>query len=56
MRAHSFGAETVPVAMAGDLVVGSVHGGRNYKIMLARINGEEIVETRFLASKNDWEG
>jgi len=56
MRIYSFGTETVPVAMAGDLVVGSVHDGKNYKIMLARLDGEEIVETRFLAGENDWEG
>ncbi len=56
MRTHSFGAETVLIALAGDLLVGTVHNGKNYKIMLARINGEEIVETRFLAGKNDWEG
>ncbi|CAD5244763.1 hypothetical protein [Thermococcus camini] len=55
MRTHSFGAETVPVAMAGDLLVGSVHDGRNYKIMLTRINGEEIVETRFISGENDGE-
>lgn len=56
MRIYSFGTETVPVAMAGDLVVGSVHDGKNYKTMLARLDGEEIVETRFLAGENDWEG
>ncbi|EEB74129.1 hypothetical protein [Thermococcus sp. AM4] len=56
MRTYSFGTETVPVALAGDLLVGSVHDGRNYKIMLARLNGDEIAETRFLAGKNDWEG
>ncbi|KUH34721.1 hypothetical protein APY94_00635 [Thermococcus celericrescens] len=56
MRTYFFGVETVPVAMAKDLVVGSVHDGRNYRIMLARINGEEIIETRFLAGENDWEG
>ncbi len=56
MRTHSFGLETVPVALAKDLVVGSVHDGRNYRIMLARIDGEEIIETRFLSGKNDWEG
>ena len=56
MRIYSFGTETVPVAMAGDLVVGSVHDGKNYKIMLARLDGEEIAETRFLAGENDWEG
>ncbi|NJE29629.1 hypothetical protein E3E38_00980 [Thermococcus sp. 18S1] len=56
MRTHSFGVETVPVAAAEDLLIGSVHDGRNYKIMLAKIRGEEIVETRFLAGKKDWEG
>ncbi|NJE77097.1 hypothetical protein [Thermococcus sp. ES12] len=56
MRTYSFGVETVPAAMAKDLVVGSVHDGRNYRIMLARVVGEEIVETRFLAGENDWEG
>ncbi|WP_297436022.1 hypothetical protein [Thermococcus sp.] len=56
MRTYSLGTETVPIALAGDLLVGTVHDGRNYRIMLARINGEEIVETRFLAGKNDWEG
>ncbi|NJE04880.1 hypothetical protein E3E36_01685 [Thermococcus sp. M36] len=56
MRIYSFGPETVPVAIAKDLIVGSVHDGRNYKIMLARVDGEEMVEIRFLAGKNDWEG
>jgi len=56
MRTYSFGTETVPVALAGDLLVGSVHDGRSYRIMLARLDGEEIAETRFLAGKNDWEG
>ncbi|WP_232460690.1 hypothetical protein [Thermococcus barossii] len=56
MRTYSFGVETVPAAMAKDLVVGSVHDGRNYRIMLARVVGEEIIETRFLAGENDWEG
>ena len=56
MKTYSFGTETVPVALAGDLLVGSVHDGRNYKIMLARLDGGEIVETRFLAGENDWEG
>ncbi|GAB6134742.1 hypothetical protein [Thermococcus prieurii] len=56
MRTYSFGTETVPTALAGDLLVGIVHDGRNYRIMLARLDGEEIVETRFLAGKNDWEG
>ena len=56
MKTYSFGVETVPVAMANDLLVGSVHDGRNYKIMLARLDGEEIAETRFLAGENDWEG
>ena len=55
MKVHSFGVETVPVAMAKDLVVGSVHDGRNYRIMLARVVGEEIIETRFLAGEHDWE-
>ncbi|MDK2914183.1 MAG: hypothetical protein PWQ79_1098 [Thermococcaceae archaeon] len=56
MRRHSFGIETVPVALAGDLLIGSIHDGRNYKIMLARVKGEEILETHFLSGKNDWEG
>jgi hypothetical protein len=56
MRTYSFGTETVPIALAGDLLAGSVHDGRNYKIMLARLDGEEIVETRFLAGEKDWEG
>jgi len=56
MKTYTFGKETVPVAIAKDIIVGSVHDGRNYKIMLARVDGEEIVETRFLAGKNDWEG
>ncbi|WP_258083919.1 hypothetical protein [Thermococcus thermotolerans] len=56
MRIYSFGTETVPVAMAGDLVVGSVHDGKSYRIMLAKLKGDEIVETHFLAGKNDWEG
>ena len=56
MKTYTFGKETVSVAIAKDIIVGSVHDGRNYRIMLARINGEEIVETRFLAGKNDWEG
>ena len=56
MKTYSFGTETVPVALAGDLLVGSVHDGKNYRIMLARLDGEEIVETRFLAGENDWEG
>ncbi|WP_297090271.1 hypothetical protein [Thermococcus sp.] len=56
MKTYSFGVETVPVAMAGDLVIGSVHDERNYRITLARINEEEIIETHFLAGENDWEG
>ncbi|NJE60287.1 hypothetical protein [Thermococcus sp. 21S7] len=56
MRTYSFGSETVPVAMAGELLVGIVHDGRSYKIMLARLDGEEIAETRFLSGQNDWEG
>ena len=56
MKTYSFGTETVPVALAGDLLVGSVHDSKNYKIMLARLDGEEIVETRFLAGENDWKG
>lgn len=56
MKTYPFGVETVPVSLAGDLLIGSVHDGRAYKIMLARLNGEEIVETRFLSGKNDWEG
>ncbi len=56
MRTYSLGGETVPTALAGNLVTGSVHDGRNYRIMLARINGEEIIKTRFLTGENDWEG
>jgi len=56
MKVYSFGTETVPVALAGDLLVGSAHDGRNYRIMLARLEGGVIVETRFLAGENDWEG
>ncbi|WP_237266238.1 hypothetical protein [Thermococcus cleftensis] len=56
MRTYSFGVETVPAALADDLIVGSVHDGRNYRIMLARVVWEEIIETRFLAGENDWEG
>jgi len=56
MKVYSFGTETVPVALAGDLLVGSAHDGRNYRIMLARLEGGDIVETRFLAGENDWEG
>lgn len=56
MKTYSFGAETVPVAIAGDLLIGSVHNGRNYRIMLARLKNGEISETRFLAGENDWEG
>ena len=56
MRTHSFGAETVPVALAGDLLIGSVHDGKAYKLMLARLDGEEIEELKFLSGKNDWEG
>ncbi|ASJ02460.1 hypothetical protein A3L09_03920 [Thermococcus profundus] len=56
MRTYSFGVETVPAALAGDLLIGSVHNGRNYRIMLARARGEEILETRFLGERNDWEG
>ena len=56
MKTYSFGVETVPVAAAKDLLIGSVHDGKNYKIMLARLDGEEIVETRFISGENDWEG
>ena len=56
MKIYSLGTETVPVALAGDLLIGSVHDGKNYKIMLARLDGEEILETRFLMGENDWEG
>jgi len=56
MRTYSFSTETVPTALAGDLLVGIVHDGKNYRIMLARLDGEEIVETRFLEGENDWEG
>ena len=56
MRTYSLGVETVPVALAGDLLVGSVHNGKVYKIMLARIDGEEIKGLKFLSGKNDWEG
>lgn len=56
MRTYSFGAETVPVALAGGLLVGSVHDGKNHRIMLAKLKNGEIAETRFLAGENDWEG
>ncbi|WP_297521265.1 hypothetical protein [Thermococcus sp.] len=56
MRTYSFGIETVPTALDGDLLAGSVHDGKNYKIMLARIAGEEIKGLKFLSGKNDWEG
>ena len=56
MITYSFGAETVPVALAGNLLVGSVHDGKAYKLMLARLDGEEIEELKFLSGKNDWEG
>lgn len=56
MRTHSFGVETVPAALAGDLAIGSVHDGKAYKIMLARLDGEEIKELRFLSGERDWEG
>lgn len=56
MKIYSFGAETVPVALAGGLLVGSVHDGKNYRIMLAKLKNWEIAETRFLAGENDWEG
>ena len=56
MRTYSFGVETVPAALAGDLLVGSVHDGKAYKIMLARLDGEEIKAVKFISGKNDWEG
>ncbi len=56
MRTHSFGVETVPVALDGDLLIGSIHDGKAYKIMLARIDCEEIKGLKFLSGKNDWEG
>lgn len=56
MRTYSFGTETIPTALAGDLLVGIVHDGKNYRIMLARLKNGEISETRFLAGENDWEG
>ncbi len=56
MRTHSFGVETVPVALAGDLLIGSVHDGKAYKLMLARLEGGEIKELKFLSGKKDWEG
>ncbi len=56
MRTYSFGVETVPVALAGDLLVGSVHDGKAYKIMLARLDGEEITAVEFISGENDWEG
>ena len=40
IRTYSFGVETVPVALTGDLLVGSVHDGNVYKAMLARLRGE----------------
>ncbi|NJE47473.1 hypothetical protein E3E35_08700 [Thermococcus sp. GR7] len=56
MRTHSFGIETVPVAIAEDLAIGSVHDGKNYKIMLAKLCDDEITAVKFLSGKNDWEG
>ncbi|WP_456365097.1 hypothetical protein [Thermococcus sp.] len=56
VKTHSFGVETVPVALAGDLLVGSVHDGKAYKLMLARLEGGEIKELKFLSGKKDWEG
>ncbi|WP_297466927.1 hypothetical protein [Thermococcus sp.] len=56
MKTYSFGIETVPTALDGDLLAGSVHDGRNYKIMLARLDKEEIKELGFLSGENDWEG
>ncbi len=56
MKTYSFGVETVPVALAGDLLIGSVHDGKTYKIMLTRLDGEEITVVKFISGKNDWEG
>ncbi|WP_232460896.1 hypothetical protein [Thermococcus gorgonarius] len=53
MKTYSFGVETVPVALAGDLLVGSVHDGKAYKIMLARLDEEDIKELKFISGKND---
>ncbi len=55
MRLYSFGLETVPTSLSGDLIVGSVKK-ENYEIMLAKINGEDIENLRFLSGVNDWEG
>lgn len=38
------------------MFIGSVYDGRNYKILLVRVMGEEIFEIYFLSGKNDWEG
>ncbi len=56
MRSYSFGSETVPVAMADDVIIGSVKIGKRYEIMLARVKGEEIISTRFISGNDDWEG
>ncbi len=56
MKTYSFGVETIPASLAGDLLIGSVHDGKNYRIMLARFEGEEIVEVKFISGENDWEG
>ncbi|WP_297497662.1 hypothetical protein [Thermococcus sp.] len=56
MRTYSFGIETVPVALASDLLIGSVHDGKAYKLMLARLDGEEITTVKFISGEKDWEG
>ena len=60
MKTCSFGVETVPAALAGGLLIGSVHDGvhdgKAYRIMLARLEGEKIKAVKFLSGKNDWEG
>ncbi len=56
MKTYSLGVETVPVALAGDLIIGSVHDGKAYKIMLTRLDGEEVKAVKFISGENDWEG
>ena len=56
MKTYSFGVETVPAALSGDLLIGSVHDGKAYKIMLARLKDGEIKAVKFISGENDWEG
>ncbi len=56
MKTCSFGVETVPAALAGDLLIGSVYNKNAYKIMLARLEGERIKTVKFISGENDWEG